>query len=268
MGRGWAINAFGSSGRGAPRAGAIRSTTDGTLSRWLAAKKAAEAVVVRPDGFVLPQRTPAIRCRHRRSGLIDLTPASHRPPAMESPHDHTQYSPKHVVTVGGGTDLRLPRPGAARPSCCCTAAAPARRECRTTPAISMRWHETFALIVPDMPGYGRSAKGVDADDPFGFLADSDPWPDRTNSASTRAHLVGNSYGGAAALRLALDTPRPRRARLVLMGPGGIGTTRAPADRRARGAVRLLRRRRPARDKLADLHPRPTWCTTAPRCTKT
>jgi 2-hydroxy-6-oxonona-2,4-dienedioate hydrolase/4,5:9,10-diseco-3-hydroxy-5,9,17-trioxoandrosta-1(10),2-diene-4-oate hydrolase len=36
--------------------------------------------------------------------------------------------------------------------------------------------------------------------------------------------VGNSYGGAAALRTALDRP-DRVDRLVLMGPGGIGTTR-------------------------------------------
>ncbi|MDQ1032134.1 hypothetical protein QF035_009716 [Streptomyces umbrinus] len=41
----------------------------------------------------------------------------------------------------------------------------------------------------------------------------------------RAHLVGNSYGGACALRLALDTPG-RVDRMVLMGPGGIGTTRS------------------------------------------
>ena len=31
--------------------------------------------------------------------------------------------------------------------------------------------ERFRVIVPDLPGYGRSTKGVDADDPFGDLAD-------------------------------------------------------------------------------------------------
>jgi len=41
----------------------------------------------------------------------------------------------------------------------------------------------------------------------------------------RAHLVGNSYGGGAALRLALDRP-DLVDRMVLNGPGGIGTTRA------------------------------------------
>ena len=31
--------------------------------------------------------------------------------------------------------------------------------------------EHFRVIVPDMPGYGRSAKGIDRRDPFGYLAD-------------------------------------------------------------------------------------------------
>jgi 2-hydroxy-6-oxonona-2,4-dienedioate hydrolase/4,5:9,10-diseco-3-hydroxy-5,9,17-trioxoandrosta-1(10),2-diene-4-oate hydrolase len=84
--------------------------------------------------------------------------------------------------------------------------------------------EHFRVIVPDLPGYGRSSKGVDGADPFGYLAD-------TIRALLdalgidRASLVGNSYGGACALRLALDTP-DRVDKLVLMGPGGIGTTRA------------------------------------------
>ncbi|MFE7634656.1 alpha/beta fold hydrolase [Kitasatospora sp. NPDC057518] len=80
------------------------------------------------------------------------------------------------------------------------------------------------VIVPDLPGYGRSTKGVDAGDPFGFLADHvRGLLDRLGLE--KAHLVGNSYGGACALRLALDTP-DRVDRMVLMGPGGIGTTRA------------------------------------------
>lgn len=84
------------------------------------------------------------------------------------------------------------------------------------------------VIVPDMPGYGRSTKHVDHDDPFGYLAGAmRGMLDEIGVA--QAHLVGNSYGGAAALRLALDTPH-RVGKLVLMGPGGIGTTRRlPTD---------------------------------------
>jgi 4,5:9,10-diseco-3-hydroxy-5,9,17-trioxoandrosta-1(10),2-diene-4-oate hydrolase len=76
------------------------------------------------------------------------------------------------------------------------------------------------VLVPDLPGYGRSSKGVNADDPFGDLAatmlgllDALDIP--------RAHVVGNSLGGACALRMALEAPA-RIGRLVLMGPGGIG----------------------------------------------
>ncbi|GAA2807937.1 alpha/beta fold hydrolase [Mycolicibacterium pallens] len=107
----------------------------------------------------------------------------------------------------------------------------------------------FRVVVPDMPGYGRSSKYVDHDDPFGFLADRvRGLLDELNLPT--AHLVGNSYGGAAALRLALDTPQ-RVDRLVLMGPGGIGTTRGlPTD----GLKRLLAYYGgdgPSRDKLAE-----------------
>lgn len=91
---------------------------------------------------------------------------------------------------------------------------------RNIDALSAR----FRVIVPDMPGYGRSVKGVDQRDPFGYLATMmRGLIDEIGVQS--AHFVGNSYGGAAALRLALDAP-DRVDRLVLMGPGGIGTTRA------------------------------------------
>lgn len=82
---------------------------------------------------------------------------------------------------------------------------------------------SFRVIVPDLPGYGRSTKGVDQSDPFGYLADA--IRDLLDDIGVdKAHLLGNSYGGACALRLALDTPG-RVGRMVLMGPGGIGTTR-------------------------------------------
>lgn len=83
--------------------------------------------------------------------------------------------------------------------------------------------ENFRVIVPDLPGYGRSSKGVDRNDPFGYLAEHiRAMLDQLGIQ--HAHLVGNSYGGACALRLALDSPH-RVDKLVLMGPGGVGTTR-------------------------------------------
>ncbi|KPI07592.1 2,6-dioxo-6-phenylhexa-3-enoate hydrolase [Actinobacteria bacterium OK074] len=82
----------------------------------------------------------------------------------------------------------------------------------------------YRVVVPDLPGYGRSGKGVDGADPFGDLAAGIRGV-LDHLALDRAHLVGNSYGGACALRLALDAP-DRVDRMVLMGPGGIGTTRS------------------------------------------
>ncbi|MCV7420626.1 alpha/beta fold hydrolase [Mycobacterium yunnanensis] len=105
----------------------------------------------------------------------------------------------------------------------------------------------FRVIVPDMPGYGRSAKGVDRDDPFGYLADMIRgllYELRVD----KAHLVGNSYGGAAALRLALDTPN-RVDKLVLMGPGGIGTTRGAPTAGLNALLGYYTGEGPSRDKL-------------------
>ncbi len=115
---------------------------------------------------------------------------------------------------------------------------------RNIDALSQR----FRVLVPDMPGYGRSSKHVDQDDPFGFLADTiRGLLDELGFAT--AHLVGNSYGGAAALRLALDTPH-RVGKLVMMGPGGIGTTRALPTAGLKSLLSYYGGDGPSRDKLA------------------
>lgn len=108
--------------------------------------------------------------------------------------------------------------------------------------------QTHRVIVPDMPGYGRSTKGVDNSDPFGYLADMiRGLLDELGIAT--AHLIGNSYGGAAALRLALDTPQ-RAGKLVLMGPGGIGTTRALPTDGLKSLLAYYGGEGPSREKLA------------------
>ncbi|MBB3754110.1 pimeloyl-ACP methyl ester carboxylesterase [Mycolicibacterium sp. BK634] len=108
--------------------------------------------------------------------------------------------------------------------------------------------EHFRVVVPDMPGYGRSSKHVDHSDPFGYLADTmRGLMDELGLLS--AHLVGNSYGGAAALRLALDTPQ-RVGKLVLMGPGGIGTTRGLPTPGLKSLLSYYGGDGPSREKLA------------------
>jgi 2-hydroxy-6-oxonona-2,4-dienedioate hydrolase/4,5:9,10-diseco-3-hydroxy-5,9,17-trioxoandrosta-1(10),2-diene-4-oate hydrolase len=106
----------------------------------------------------------------------------------------------------------------------------------------------FRVVVPDMPGYGRSAKGVDQNDPFGYLADMIRGLLDELGIGT-AHLIGNSYGGSAALRLALDTP-DRVGKLVLMGPGGIGTTRGLPTAGLKSLLSYYGGDGPSRDKLA------------------
>lgn len=107
---------------------------------------------------------------------------------------------------------------------------------------------THRVLVPDMPGYGRSAKYFDHADPFGFLADTIRGLLDEMGIAT-AHLVGNSLGGAAALRLALDSPR-RVGKLVLMGPGGIGTTRGLPTDGLKSLLSYYGGEGPSRDKLA------------------
>lgn len=107
--------------------------------------------------------------------------------------------------------------------------------------------QRFRVIVPDMPGYGRSVKGVDPHDPFGYLADMIRGL-LDELGIDVAHVVGNSYGGAAALRLALDTPH-RVGKLVLMGPGGIGTTRAVPTAGLNGLLSYYGGDGPSRAKL-------------------
>lgn len=108
---------------------------------------------------------------------------------------------------------------------------------------------TFRVIVPDMPGYGRSSKDIDQSDPFGDLAlfvrglldELDiEW----------AHLVGNSYGGAAALRFAMDRP-DKVGKLILMGPGGIGTTRALPTKGLNSLLGYYSGDGPSKDKLSE-----------------
>lgn len=105
----------------------------------------------------------------------------------------------------------------------------------------------YRVVVPDLPGYGRSSKDVDQSDPFGDLAvfvrgllDA--------LEIEKAHLVGNSYGGAAALRLALDRP-DRVARMALLGPGGIGTTRALPTKGLNALLNYYTGEGPSREKV-------------------
>lgn len=107
--------------------------------------------------------------------------------------------------------------------------------------------QRFRVIVPDMPGYGRSSKGVDRRDPYGYLADHIRGL-LDELGIERTHLIGNSLGGACALRLALDSPE-RVDKLVLMGPAGIGLTRRLPTRGLNSLLGYYTGEGPTQDKL-------------------
>ncbi len=85
----------------------------------------------------------------------------------------------------------------------------------TMPALSQR----FRVIAPDMVGFGFTAR------PENYQYNMDHWVthivglmDALSIAS--AHFVGNSFGGALALALAIRHPE-RVKKLVLMGSVGV-----------------------------------------------
>lgn len=106
----------------------------------------------------------------------------------------------------------------------------------------------FRVIVPDMPGYGRSTKKPDHTDTYRYIADMIRGLLDHLGIDT-AHLVGNSLGGAAVLRLTLDTP-DRVGKLVLMGPAGIGTTRSLPTAGMNSLLNYYSGGGPSREKLA------------------
>jgi 4,5:9,10-diseco-3-hydroxy-5,9,17-trioxoandrosta-1(10),2-diene-4-oate hydrolase len=143
----------------------------------------------------------------------------------------------HVVEVGAGPPLLMLHGGG-------PGASGAANFVRNIPALSAH----FRLIVPDLPGYGRSTKGLDRKDPFGDLAGA-MFGLLDALGVEKAHALGNSLGGACALRMALDRP-PRVDRLVLLGPGGVDTTRSLPTAGLKRLLAYYAGEGPTREKLA------------------
>ncbi|WP_137723208.1 4,5:9,10-diseco-3-hydroxy-5,9,17-trioxoandrosta-1(10),2-diene-4-oate hydrolase [Prescottella subtropica] len=80
--------------------------------------------------------------------------------------------------------------------------------------------EQFHVIAVDQPGYGQSDKPTEHPQYFRHSASALKDLLDTLGITERVHLLGNSLGGGAAVRFALDYP-DRAGRLVLMGPGGL-----------------------------------------------
>ncbi|WP_236796262.1 alpha/beta fold hydrolase [Amycolatopsis sp. GM8] len=80
-------------------------------------------------------------------------------------------------------------------------------------------------IVVDLPGWGGSPR-PELEEPLIFHAAERVCRAMTALGIERAHLVGNSYGGGVAMRIAMSHPE-RVDRIVLMAPGGVLPTDAP-----------------------------------------
>lgn len=77
----------------------------------------------------------------------------------------------------------------------------------------------YRVIVPDLVGYGYSSKPVDQ--PYSLALFCDTLKALLDSLDvTSCVLVGNSLGGAIALKLARDFPDMIKG-LIMMAPGGI-----------------------------------------------
>ncbi|MBF6221565.1 alpha/beta fold hydrolase [Nocardia abscessus] len=108
--------------------------------------------------------------------------------------------------------------------------------------------ERFRCLIIDQPGFGASGRPevyernylrVSAEAVLGLLDDL---------GLERAHLLGNSMGGAVATLLALEHPE-RVDRLVLMAPGGVGVN-VLGPEPSEGITRLLEfNAEPTRERL-------------------
>lgn len=83
----------------------------------------------------------------------------------------------------------------------------------------------YRNIVVDLPGWGSSPRPP-TDEPMIFHAAERVFRAMSALGIERAHLVGNSYGGGVAMRMAVCHP-DRVGRLVLMAPGGVLPADAP-----------------------------------------
>ncbi|WP_109525140.1 MULTISPECIES: 4,5:9,10-diseco-3-hydroxy-5,9,17-trioxoandrosta-1(10),2-diene-4-oate hydrolase [Nocardia] len=87
---------------------------------------------------------------------------------------------------------------------------------RNIPVLARNFH----VLAVDQPGFGRSDKPTEH--PQYFVHSASALKDLLDHLriTERVHLLGNSLGGGAAVRFALDYPE-LAGKLVLMGPGGL-----------------------------------------------
>ena len=114
---------------------------------------------------------------------------------------------------------------ASRPSSWSTAPVRASPPTPTGGWCCRRSARTSTCVAPDMVGFGYSERPEDVEYSL------ETWADQTVGLMDalgieKAHLVGNSFGGAIALRIATKHP-DRVDKIVLMGSMGVPLRRSP-----------------------------------------
>lgn len=114
----------------------------------------------------------------------------------------------------------------------------------TIPVLAQR----FRVIAPDMAGFGYSER------PAGMQYSMDGWVDHALGLMDalgieQTNLVGNSFGGALALALAIRAPQ-RVKRLVLMGSVGVSFPITPGLEAAWGYTPSIENMRALLDVFA------------------
>lgn len=97
----------------------------------------------------------------------------------------------------------------------------------------------FAVLAPDLLGYGESAPWPDGV-PFHFRQDLDFVESLLGDGDDRVHLVGHSYGGFLALQLALRRPE-RVQSIAVFDPVAFGILDEVEDADAFAALSLVKR---------------------------
>lgn len=96
----------------------------------------------------------------------------------------------------------------------------------------------FRTVIPDMPGFGKSAHPEEYDRSYLRYASDAVVSLMDELGIQQAHLLGNSLGGSVAVRMALSYP-DRVRRMVLMGPGSALSIGILAPRPSEGIRRLM-----------------------------
>jgi predicted GNAT family N-acyltransferase/alpha-beta hydrolase superfamily lysophospholipase len=96
---------------------------------------------------------------------------------------------------------------------------------------------THHVLAPDLLGYGASSPWPNGK-PFHLRQDLGALEMLVDSLAGRVHLVGHSYGGLLALKVALSRPS-RVQSLSVFEPVSFGVLDEPADADARAAIELV-----------------------------